>query len=135
MKLAFLRVFTWTKDFNPNLIRNTKIQNWICIYNLAQEYWSSKIIFKMTLAIGTPLIFYKATNSKTLGDFDRVLDNLDMVQELRDRIIVKPEGYAFFVSIDYEKIPLFCKSCKIAMYSIGKCQKYSNGWSWKRSPC
>lgn len=52
------------------------------------------------------IICWWATNSKTLGNFARILINLHMSQELRDHILVEHEEYIFSVFIDYENITI-----------------------------
>jgi hypothetical protein len=34
----FLKLFFWTKDFNPKLQQNTSVYVWVKLYGLAQDY-------------------------------------------------------------------------------------------------
>lgn len=48
------------------------------ILGLPQEYWRSKILFAIARGIGIPLSLDDATISKSLGDYARVLVDLDL---------------------------------------------------------
>lgn len=86
-------VGTW-KNFNLN-----------SYLQFAQVYLRSVIIYTIASGIDTLLSLDEITNLKILGHFFRVLIDLDMLQALRDRIVVESEMYAFFVYINYEKSP------------------------------
>lgn len=36
---GIMKLFSWTRDFNPSLLNRTNAQVWIRIYGPAQEYW------------------------------------------------------------------------------------------------
>ena len=46
-----------------------------------------------------------------------------MTKDLVDRILVEKEGFAFFVDVIYERLPLFCSSCKIVGHSSELCKR------------
>jgi hypothetical protein len=50
---GFLKLFTWSRDFNPNIQQNSNAQVWVRIYGLAQEYWRPKILFAIASGVGT----------------------------------------------------------------------------------
>lgn len=52
-----------------------------------------------------------------------ILVDLDVATELREQILVEREGFAFFVDIEYERLPLFCYSCGIIGHSLVECRK------------
>lgn len=39
---------------------------------------------------------------------------------------MEQEGYAFFVAIEYEKLPLFCSHCKIIGHTLSSCKWQKN---------
>lgn len=55
VNLGTLRLFTWTLDFTPNLVKQSNVQCWIRILDLPQEYWRSSIIFAIARGVGIPL--------------------------------------------------------------------------------
>lgn len=52
LKLGILKLFTWTKDFNQEHLKQTKFQCWICLTGLSQEYWRLQISFSITSSVG-----------------------------------------------------------------------------------
>lgn len=40
-----LRLFSWTRDFNPYSLKQTTAQVWVRFFGLPQEYWRPKILF------------------------------------------------------------------------------------------
>lgn len=57
-----LKLFSWSKDFNPNTQQNTSAQVWLHIFGLSQEYWSPKILFAIASSVGSPLCSDAATS-------------------------------------------------------------------------
>ncbi|GAU48963.1 hypothetical protein TSUD_406710 [Trifolium subterraneum] len=64
---GILKLFTWSKDFNPRVQQNISAQVWVRFYGLSQEYWR-------------PMI------ERTFGQFVRVLVDMDLSQTLRDKL-------------------------------------------------
>ncbi|GAU31405.1 hypothetical protein TSUD_370540 [Trifolium subterraneum] len=58
---GFLKLFAWSRDFNPKLQNNTSVQVWVRIYGLAQEYWQKNILFTIASSVGTPICMDTAT--------------------------------------------------------------------------
>lgn len=98
------------------------MQCWIRILGLPQEYWRPKILFSIARGIGTPLSLDDATTARTLGHYARVLVDVDPTGDLCDQILVERHGFAFFVGIEYERLPAFCPSCKLIGHSIDNCK-------------
>lgn len=46
-----------------------------------------------------------------------------MSRQLFDPVIVEREGYAFYVSVQYERKPPFCSHCKFIGHTIQQCKK------------
>lgn len=60
--------------------------------------------------------------------------DLDLSDILHDQILVVREGYAFFVSIQYEKLPPFCSSCISVGQSLVECKKKGNQETVQQGP-
>jgi polysaccharide pyruvyl transferase WcaK-like protein len=82
-----MKLFAWSKDFNPNLQNSTTTQVCVKIYRLSQEYWCSKILFDIASSVGTPIcIGYASINpmvDRTFGQFVRVLVEMDVTKTPR----------------------------------------------------
>lgn len=122
LKPGLLRLSSWTADFNPTFERQTHVQCWVRIQGLPQEYWRVKIIFAIAGGIGTPVALDEATSKKTFGHFARFLVDLDLNSCLQDQILVEREGFTFFVSLVYEKLPSFYPSCQVIGYDTSNCR-------------
>ncbi|XP_058741655.1 uncharacterized protein LOC131614043 [Vicia villosa] len=52
---GILKLFAWTRDFNPSLQNNTSAQVWVRFFGLSQEYWRPRILFAIASCVGTPI--------------------------------------------------------------------------------
>ncbi|XP_058755853.1 uncharacterized protein LOC131629071 [Vicia villosa] len=122
-----LKLFPWTKDFTPSTLKQTSAQVWIRIHGLSQEYWRPRILFTIASSIGTPICIDSASTKsvfdRPFGHYVRVLVDLDLTKDLSYKILVERVGFAFFVDIDYEKIPAFCNFCKCIGHSLDNCKR------------
>ncbi|XP_019460146.1 PREDICTED: uncharacterized protein LOC109359906 [Lupinus angustifolius] len=73
--------------------------------------------------IGAPISLDDATNNRAFGHFARVLVDMDLKSELPNQILVEREGYAFFVELEYEKLPQFCTGCQTIGHLHSNCRK------------
>jgi hypothetical protein len=125
---GYLKLFAWSRDFNPNLQKNTTAQVWVRLYGLAQEYWRPNILFAIASSIGTPIctdaIVAKPMFDRTFGQYARVLVDMDLSQTLRYKVLVERVGFAFFVELDYENLPSFCTRCKMVGHYVEVCKKF-----------
>ncbi|XP_058775610.1 uncharacterized protein LOC131649883 [Vicia villosa] len=104
-----LKLFPWTKDFVPSNVNLTSAQVWVRIHGLSQEYWRPNIIFAIASSLGTPICI-DSTSSKpafdrSFGHFVRVLVDRELAKDLIYKILVERIGFAFFVEVEYEKLP------------------------------
>jgi hypothetical protein len=126
---GLLKLFAWSKDFNPKNQHHTSVQVWVRIYGLSQEYWHKNILFTIAGSIGTPIcidsITAKPMHERTFGQFARVLVDIDLLQPLRYKLLVERKGFAFFVDLEYERIPEFCTECKVIGHSFDNCKRWN----------
>ncbi|XP_058777596.1 uncharacterized protein LOC131651882 [Vicia villosa] len=124
---GILKLFPWTKDFIPSTLKQTSAQVWIRIHGLSQEYWRPRILFAIASSIGTPICidsaFNKSVFERPFGHFVRILVDLDLTKELSYKILVERVGFAFFVDIEYEKIPEFCCFCSNIGHTVANCKR------------
>jgi hypothetical protein len=125
---GMLKCFAWTKDFNPRLQHNTSVQVWVKFFGLSQEYWHKNILFTIVGSLGTLIcidsVTAKPMHERTFGQFARVLIDIDLLQPLRYKLLVKRKGFAFFVDLEYEHIPDFPPECKMIGHSIDNCYRW-----------
>jgi len=125
---GLLKLFAWSKDFNPTTQKNSSAQVWLRIYGLAQEYWRPKILFAIASSAGNPICTDANTGKDrfecTFGQYARVLIDIDLEKERLYRVLVERKGYAMFIDLDYEQIPDFCTSCRMVGHALTNCRKY-----------
>ncbi|GAU35456.1 hypothetical protein TSUD_364120 [Trifolium subterraneum] len=93
LKPGLLKLFAWTKDFNPRVQQNYSAQVWVRFYGLSQEYWRPNILFAIASSIGTPIC--------------------------TDAVTAKP----MIDQLNYENLPEYCSNCKFIGHSINNCKK------------
>lgn len=93
-------------------------------HGLSREYWRPKILFEIGNGIGIPFDLDEASMKRTFGLFARIL--IDLTRDLRDKILVEREGYAFFVDIEYERLPQFFSHCHSIGHSLSNCKRNSS---------
>lgn len=69
LKPGLLRFFRWTKDFNPQIQKQTHTQVWIRLLDLPQEYWRTKTLLEIASAVGTPLTIDSSTKARLFGHY------------------------------------------------------------------
>ncbi|XP_058746952.1 uncharacterized protein LOC131619931 [Vicia villosa] len=121
-----LKLFAWTRDFNPASQNNTTAQVWVRFFGLSQEYWRPRILFAIASCVGTPICIDAASAKprmdRTFGHFVRVLIDMDLSSPLNHNVLVEREGFAFFADIEYENLPEFCSHCKKQGHSVHDCK-------------
>jgi len=124
---GLLKLFAWSKDFNPRNQQNSSAQVWVRIYGLAQEYWRKNILFSIVSGIGSPIctdsVTAKPMYERTFGVYARVLVEIDLTQALRYRILVERKGFAFYVDLDYENVPDYCTHCRVVGHHVEFCKR------------
>jgi len=119
---GFLRTFAWAADFNPHEVQQTIALTWIRLHGLAREYWCKKPLFEIAGALGTPLALDEATSKRTFSHYARVLLEVDLTLEMRERILIERKVFDFYVDVEFEKLPPFCNSCQIVGHSVKNCK-------------
>jgi len=115
---GFLRLFSWTKDFVPCTMKNTKTQACVRIYHLPLEYCRPRAIFSISSGIGTPLSLDDHTMRKNRGLFARVLVDIYLLSPLLDQLFVECSDFAFVADVEYEWLPPFFSHCKMIGHEL-----------------
>jgi hypothetical protein len=124
-----LKLFAWSKDFNPKMQQNTSAQIWVKMFGLSQEYWHKNILFTIASSLGTPICIDSVTAKpmleRTFGQFARVLVNMDLSPPLRYKVLVERKDFAFFVDIEYENVPDFCNACQMIGHHVDNSKRWN----------
>lgn len=123
LRPGLVRVSRWVPDFNPETQRQSNAQVWIRIVGLPIEYWRPTNLCSIARAAGIPLKIDTQTLKFENCIFARLLVDVDLRNELPEKVLVKRKNSNFFVSIVYEKVPNFCpKYCSIG-HDIENCRR------------
>lgn len=125
LNLGLLRLSQWTPDFQVNRQKQTHVQCWVRIHDLPQEYWRTKLLFEIAGGLGSPISLDESTRNRVLGHFARVLVDVDLSARLPSEILVERDGYAFFVGIEYERLPDFCTHYQTIGHPLANCNNKS----------
>ncbi|KAL8513124.1 hypothetical protein ACS0TY_019344 [Phlomoides rotata] len=130
LKPGLLRLQRWVPNFIPFRVNTSVVQAWIRISELPLEYWNKHIITALASAVGTVIKIDKRTLSRTMGRFARILVEFDLKHDREKTLMFERDGHYSFVSIQYEHLPDFCKSCTVIGHTTGHC----GGDSRKKKP-
>lgn len=94
-------------------------------FQSASRVLEPKILFKIAGGVGTPISLDENTKRKIFGHFARVLVDVDLFEKLPFDIMVERDGFAFFVGVEYERLPSYCNHRQSIGHSIDNCRKNS----------
>lgn len=128
---GFLKLFAWTRDFNPKAQRNSNAQVWVRFYGLSQEYWSKNILFTIAGSLGSPICTdantAKPRIDRTFAQYVRVLIDMDISQTIRYKLLVERKGFAFFIDVNYENLQDYLFNCQSIGHYVEICKKLNQG--------
>lgn len=67
-------------------------------------------MFEIPGALRTHLTLDKATKKRTFGHFARVLLEVYLTSDMRERILIEKKDFDFYADVEYEKLTTFCNS-------------------------
>ncbi|XP_042487274.1 uncharacterized protein LOC122067493 [Macadamia integrifolia] len=125
----FIRFQRWKPDFNIH--DNSPISKlvWIRFPGLPFEYWHERILLSMAKAVGRPLDIDKRTRNASIGNFARVLVEMDSsVQRLEEIQVERRQPgtgdlFWFKQKIIYEDALGKCGFCKKLGHTIQNCKE------------
>ena len=123
VKPGHLRLQPWSPDFNPNSQHLTNAQVWIKLHDLPWEYWDASILKNIARGVGIPLKIDQNTLEGKFGHYARILVDIDLSKELTDSLMIERLGHKFFISVEFENIPAFCRNCSMVGHSLANCKR------------
>ncbi|XP_058726185.1 uncharacterized protein LOC131597508 [Vicia villosa] len=103
----------WRPDFNlkRDMLRTLPI--WVKLPQLPMCLWGEKILSKIGIAIGFPLVMDECTASKLRVSYARILVEVDVTKDFVKEIPIRDcEGRKIKKMVEYEWRPKLCDKCK-----------------------
>lgn len=108
-------------------VNHTFARVWVKILGLSQECETKNYIFAIVSSLYTPICIDSSSSkpffNRPFGHFVRVLLDIDLLKDLRYKILVERVGFAFYMDIKYEKLLELSNYCKVIGHSLGICKK------------
>ncbi|KAL8514652.1 hypothetical protein ACS0TY_013658 [Phlomoides rotata] len=111
----------WNVKGTLNLIPHFRV--WVRLLDLPMEYWQSAILEAMAMALGTLIKIDDHTMHKRMGHYARLLVEIDMKNEMIEKIMYKRAGVCSFANIVYEHLLVFCRGCGIVGHTTAECTR------------
>ncbi|KAM6562940.1 hypothetical protein CsatB_022938 [Cannabis sativa] len=113
----------WTSDLNAvKLVRSVPL--WIRLHDLGLQYWGTNCLSALVSTVGKPIMVDQHTKDRIRVQFARVLVEMD-ITDTPPRTIQYVNEYGQIVdqNIDYEWLPVKCKSCMGYGHIMANCRK------------
>ncbi|KAL8477934.1 hypothetical protein ACS0TY_030005 [Phlomoides rotata] len=91
--------------------------------DLSMEYWQPSILEAMATTLGTLIKIDDCIVHRRMGYYARLLVEIDMKNELIEKLLYKRSGVCSFANIVYERLPEFCRGCGIVGHSVAACYR------------
>ncbi|XP_057791123.1 uncharacterized protein LOC131008250 [Salvia miltiorrhiza] len=123
LSFGTIRLRQWVRFFDPYMEISSLCEVWMRIYHLPLEFWTLDVITGIGRALGTPIRVDGASTHGAMGNYARILLEIDLSRPLPETLLVDGDERSFYVEFDFEQIPAYCTKCKITGHSIDKCNK------------
>ncbi|KAL8468999.1 hypothetical protein ACS0TY_031993 [Phlomoides rotata] len=118
-----IRLQHWVQDFNPDKVCTSLAQVWVRLLDLPMEYWQLSILEAMASAMRSLIRIDDLTAHCLMGHYVRLLVEVDMRNELIEKIMYKRAGVYSFANITYERLLDFCRGCGIVGHTTVTCSR------------
>ncbi|XP_062099710.1 uncharacterized protein LOC133805542 [Humulus lupulus] len=116
----------WTTDLSAvRLVRTVPL--WIRLQDLGLQYWGSKCLSALVSTIGRPIMVDKFTRERSRVQFARVLVEMEITDNPPKSIqFINELGQIMEQGVEYEWLPIKCKTCAGFGHSMAECRKERN---------
>lgn len=121
-KSSIIHLQEWSLNFNPMIKKLTTTQVWVRLYGLNWVLWHLQILSNIAHSIRVPLRFdYHIVNGYA-EHFVRILVDVDLANPLTNYVVLDVDGVDIEVELHYEKLPMFCTTCKNIGHGLSTCR-------------
>ncbi|XP_062103641.1 uncharacterized protein LOC133814732 [Humulus lupulus] len=113
----------WSTDLSAiQMIRSVPL--WIRLQDLGLQYWGSKCLSALVSTIGKPIMVDKFTRERTRVQFARIMVEMEITDNPPRTIqFLNEHGQLIEQGVDYEWLPVNCKTCAGFGHSMVDCRK------------
>ncbi|XP_058774240.1 uncharacterized protein LOC131648504 [Vicia villosa] len=108
-KPLFLKYWSIDFELKDDLLRVLPL--WITLPNLPLHLWGKKSIYKITSALGRPIMTDECTAQKLRISYARVLVEVDITRPVKESICISLNGKDWEQKVEYEWKPKYYQSC------------------------
>ncbi|KAJ0967939.1 hypothetical protein J5N97_024856 [Dioscorea zingiberensis] len=116
-----IHLIKWRPNFQLAFEELSTATIWILLHNLPSEYWDMEALEIVASNFGTMKKADQTTLITNRGKFARVCIELDLSQPLKRGGWVRSTRGDKFVTVEYEKLPIFCFKCGIIGHYLQAC--------------
>ncbi|KAG9444330.1 hypothetical protein H6P81_015670 [Aristolochia fimbriata] len=129
-----MKVLKWTPCFRPSEGEPSLAAIWVSLPLLPLVFFQEDLLFSIASAIGNCKVFTmdEPTRKLTRTNVARVCMEVDLVKELPKRVWIGIGDGGFWQEIQYEKLPSYCKICKLQGHSVQKCKAHGDDRSQEK---
>ncbi|KAJ0975853.1 hypothetical protein J5N97_017818 [Dioscorea zingiberensis] len=121
-----IHLIKWRPNFQPAFEELSTATIWIHLHNLPSEYWDMEPLEIVASNFGTMKKVDQTTLIANRGKFARVCIEIDLSQPLKRGVWVRSSRGDKFVTVAYEKLPVFCFRCGIIGHHLQACTTVLN---------
>ncbi|KAJ0974977.1 hypothetical protein J5N97_016942 [Dioscorea zingiberensis] len=122
-----IHLIKWKPNFQPAFEELSIATLWIHLHSLPSEYQDLESLEIVASKFGKMVKIDETTMIANRGSFARVCIEMDLSQPLKRGVWVRSSSGNMFVTIAYEKLPMFCFRCGIIGHQFEACKADQSG--------
>lgn len=85
--------------------------------------WTNPNWSGLPRSIRTDFDFKFNFKNRVFGHYAQILVDVNLSAKLHNKILVERDEFAFYVGVEYERLPSFCSYCQVIGHSSQDCKK------------
>ncbi|KAJ0974944.1 hypothetical protein J5N97_016909 [Dioscorea zingiberensis] len=119
---SIFHLLRWKEHFEPMYEKLSTATVWVQLNNMPVEYWETEHLEALVNYFGRLIKVDPTRYEMGRAKFVRVCIEIDLQKPLKKGVWVSTPKSKSFVSILYERLPVFCYRCGIVGHGVDACQ-------------
>lgn len=111
----------WLPCFDPYSTCIDMVDQWVRVARLPWEFWEYVTLVNLLKPVGEVIKVDQTTLLRLNGKFDRVCDNIDVIEPLPGSLVISFKGKSMKVPLIYEGLYEVCALCGSESHQIEAC--------------